>query len=72
MSAAELFERIERRQTLVFNERTKLASGALDRLSTAAAAAGCIGPLASLSNGGTLLNISPAAVISTIARFSGD
>lgn len=66
MSGAELFERIERRQALVFNERTKLVAGSLDRLSTASVVAGFIGPIASSSATGSMAAITQAVVISTL------
>ncbi|RWX78481.1 hypothetical protein EPK99_07650 [Neorhizobium lilium] len=61
------FEVEERRLVLIQNERAKLRANALDRLSTASAAAGFIAPVASISNGGVSFGISISVVASTTA-----
>lgn len=64
---AELFEKEERRRTVVSNERAKLTAIGIDRLSTACIAAGFIGPVVSFSSGQIVFVFSWATVISTIA-----
>ncbi|MCD2171623.1 hypothetical protein [Rhizobium sp. C4] len=53
--------------SLIRNERTKLLANALDRASTACAAAGFIAPAVAASVGSGTIHISVAAAFATIA-----